>query len=146
MIGNQAMINAQLIEHQDNPVKEPIGDKEVADIIYMITDEYWKEWRRKLTNGDTPHIYAPGLGSFDMMYGKSKTYLRHLLARIRNIKRKYPDTYLTEGTRANGLYTNTIKRFRSTWKQVDNLKKEVNKKYKIWNDKKIAKYGDKAIL
>jgi hypothetical protein len=29
---------------------------------------------------------------------------------------------------------------------VDNLKKEVIKKYQIWDNKKIAKYGDKAIL
>ena len=146
MIGNQAMINQQLLESKDNPIKEPIGEKEIADIIYVITDEYWKEWRRKLTNSDQPHIHAPGLGEFSMMYGKSKSYLRHLLARLRNIKRKHPDTYLVEGTRANGLYQGTIKRFRTTWKQVDNLKKEVNKKYQIWNDKKIAKYGDKAIL
>lgn len=146
MIGNQVIINTQLLEHEDNPIKEPIGDKEALDILYIITDEYWKQWRRKLTNSEQPHVHAPGLGRFDMMYGKSKSYLRKLLARLRNLKRKHPDTYLVEGTRANGLYTNTINRFRGTWKQVDNLKKEVNKKYQIWNDKKIAKYGDKAIL
>jgi len=146
MIGNQAMINQQLLEHEDNPITKPIGDKEAMDIIYIITDEYWKEWRRKLTHSDKPHIHAPGLGEFSLMYGRSKSYLRKLLARLRNIKRKHPDKYLIEGTRANGLYTNTLKRFRETWKQVDNLKKEVNKKYQIWNNKKIAKYGDKAIL
>jgi len=146
MIGNQAMINQQLLEHEDNPITKPIGDKEAMDIIYIITDEYWKEWRRKLTHSDKPHIHAPGLGEFSLMYGRSKSYLRKLLARLRNIKRKHPDKYLIEETRANGLYTNTLKRFRETWKQVDNLKKEVNKKYQIWNNKKIAKYGDKAIL
>ena len=146
MIGNQVLVNTQLLEHKDNPIKEAIGDKQAMDILYIITDEYWKEWRRRLTHSEHPHIQSPGLGDFDMMYGKSKSYLRHLLARIRNIKRKHPDTYHVEGTRAYGLYTNTIKRFRETWKQVDNLKKEVNKKYQIWNDKKIAKYGDKAIL
>ena len=73
------------------------------------------------------------------LYGKSKSYLRKLLARLRNIKRKYPDTYQVEGTRAHGLYINTISRFRETWKQVDNLKKEVIKKYQIWDNKKIAK-------
>ena len=146
MIGNQAMINQQILEHEDTPIKEPIGDKEAMDIIYMITHEYWKEWRRQLTHSDQPHIHTPGLGEFSLMYGKSKSYLRKLLARLRNIKRKYPDTYQVEGTRAHGLYINTISRFRETWKQVDNLKKEVIKKYQIWDNKKIAKYGDKAIL
>lgn len=146
MIGNQAMINQQLLESKDNPINEPIGEKEAADIIYVITDEYWKQWRRKLTHSDQPHIYAPGLGEFSLMYGKSKSYLKKLIGRLRNIKRKHPEKYLVEETRANGLYVGTLNRFRETWKQVDNLKKEVNKKYQIWNDKKIAKYGDKAIL
>lgn len=146
MIGNQAMINQQLLEHEDNLIKEPIGDLEAMDIIYVITDEYWKQWRRILTHSDKAHIYAPGLGEFSLMYGKSKSYLRKLLARLRNIKRKYPDTYEVEGTRAYGLYNNTLSRFRETWKQVDNLKKEVIKKNEIWKNKKIAKYGDKAIL
>jgi len=146
MVGSQVLINTNVLEHEDNPIKEPIGEKEVLDIIYVITDEYWKEWRRQLTNSTKPHVYAPGLGSFSLMYGKSKSYLRRVLGRIRNVKRKYPDTYLIEGTRANGMYTSSIKRFKSTWAQVDVLKKEVNARYKIWNNKKIAKYGDKAIL
>lgn len=146
MIGNQLMINQQILENENNPIKESIGDKDAIDIIYVITDEYWKEWRRRLTHSDQPHIHAPGLGRFSLMYGKSKSYLRKLLRRLRNIKRKYPDKYMIEGTKANGLYVNTLNRFRETWKQVDNLKKEVNKKYEIWNEKKIAKYGDKAII
>jgi hypothetical protein len=146
MRGNQAMLNSQVFEHVDNPIKEKIGDKDPLDIIYVITDEYWKEWRRKLTSSHKPHIKAGGIGEYSLMFGKSKSYLRKLISRIKRIKQKYPDTYLQEGTRANGFYLHTIKRFRDTWEQVNELKIEVNKRGAIWKQKKIDRYGDKAIL
>lgn len=146
MIGNQAIINGQLLNHPDNPIKDKINDIDVDKIIYVITDEYWKSWRRQLVNSPKPRVKAIGLGDFTMMYGKSKSYLRRMLGKIRNIKRKYPDTYLKEGTMANGLYVSYITRFRTTWMQVDEIKKEVNRNLEIWKQKKIAKYGDKAIL
>lgn len=146
MIGNQYIINAQLIEHEKNPIKENIGDKKVADIIYVITDEEWKEWRRQLTNNKKPAITFPGLGRFKLMYGKSKSYLRKILSRIRRFRRKYPDTYTQEGTRAYGMHKNAMERFNNTWHQVDEIKKEVNTRLEIWKQKKIKKYGDKAIL
>lgn len=146
MVGNQVIINSQVLEHPKNPIKESIGDKEPMDIVYVITDEFWKHWRKRLTNSQSPHLYAPGLGTFDLIYGKSRTYLRKMLRIIRNIKRKHPETHLIEGTRANGRYQNAIKNFRIVWKQVDEKKKEVNRNLEVWRDKKIEKYGDKAIL
>lgn len=146
MRGNQAMLNTQVFNHPDNPIKEKIGDKDAMLIIYTITDEYWKEWRRQLTNSTKPHVYAGGVGEYSLIYGKSKSYLRKMLGKIRSLKERYPDTYTKEGTRANGMYTNYVNRFRNTWKQVNEIKKEVNYNLKAWRDKKIAKYGDKAIL
>jgi hypothetical protein len=146
MVGNQHIINSILKEHEDNPIKDKIGDKEALDIIYVITDEYWKEWRRQLTNSHEPYINFPGLGRFKLMYGKSKSYLRKILRRIRNLKRKYHDSYLVDDTRANGLYNGSIKRFRDTWRQVDKIKLEVNSRLELWKQKKIKKYGDKAII
>jgi hypothetical protein len=139
MIGNQLMINSQILSHEKNPITSAIGIKKELDIIYTITDEYWKEWRRQLTNGETPVVTAYGLGNFELMYGKSKSYLRHLLARLKNIRRKYADSYLIEGTRAYGMYNNTIKKFRSTWKQVDCIKIQVNKNLAEWKIKKALK-------
>lgn len=146
MIGNQAIINQQIFEHPKNPIKEKIGDVEVMDVIYMITEEYWKEWRRVLTHSTKPHIQFEGLGVYNLMYGKSKSYLRRLLSKIRHVRRKYADTYLVENTRAWGMHNSYIKNFRETWKQVDQIKIEVNNNLELWRQKKIAKYGDKAIL
>lgn len=146
MIGNQHMLNSILLEHEANPIKKKIGDKEALDVIYMITDEYWKEWRRQMTNSQKPVIYAPGLGQFSLMYGKSKTYLRKILKKLKGIKETHPDNYLIEGTFAHGYYNNLLLRFRNTWKQVDLVKKHVNYRYAAWRQKKIDKYGDKAIL
>lgn len=146
MIGNQAIINQQIYEHEKNPIKESIGDKDAMDVIYMITEEYWKEWRRTLTHSEYAHIESHGFGRFSMMYGKSKSYLRKSLSKLKSIKRNHPDTYLVEGTNPNGRYNFHKRRFQETWKQVDMIKKEVNKNLELWKQKKIAKYGDKAIL
>lgn len=146
MIGNQHILNSQILSHEKNPIKEAIGDKEAMEIIYMITDEYWKEWRRQLTNSTKPVIYAPGLGEFSMMYGKGKSYLRKILKKIRKVKSKHPDAYLEEGRWANAYYNTMMARFSNTWKQVDHIKKKVNFTNLRWRNKKIAKYGDKAIL
>lgn len=146
MVGNQYIINTQLALHEKNPIKDKIGDKEVIDIVGVITDEYWKEWRRQLTNSEKPYIYAPGIGVFSLMYGKSKSYLRSILSKMRNTKKFFPEAYLEEGTKPNSIYNTYYKRFKSTWKQVDVIKKEVVYKMELWKQKKIAKYGDKAIL
>jgi len=146
MKGNQAIINSSVLEHKDNPIKNNIGDNSVMDVIYVITDEYWKEWRRQMTNSHIPYVTAPGLGEYSMMYGKSKSYLRRLLRKLKWYRVKYADTWQVEGTRAFGLYNTTLKRFRDTWKQVDQIKREVNAKNEIWKQKKIKRYGDKAIL
>src|SRR6187402_897950 len=132
MIGNQHILNSQLLEHEKNPIKEKIGDKEAMDIIYIITDEYWKEWRRQLTNSTKPVIWAPGLGNFSMMYGKSKMFLRKLVRKMRYMKVKEPEKYLIEGTKAHGTYQNYLKQFRILWSQVDSIKKGVNYKYALW--------------
>lgn len=146
MIGNQAIINQQIFEHPKNPIKETIGDKEAMDVIYMITEEYWKEWRRVLTHSENPHIKQDGLGVYSLMYGKSKSHLRNLLKKIRHVRWKYADTYLVEDTRAWGMHNSYMKNFRETWKQVDQIKREVVHNLELWKQKKIAKYGDKAIL
>lgn len=146
MRGNQIFLNSQISEHEDNPIKENIGDVKQLDIIYVITDEYWKEWRRQLTFCDKPNVKSPGLGYYSLMYGKSKSYLRKLLVKIRTIRAKRPDEYMVEGTRAYSVHQHYLKRFRATWKQVDSIKKEVNRNLEIWKNKKIEKYGDKAII
>lgn len=146
MRGNQAIINQQIFEHPDNPIVNKIGDKEPMDVIYMITEEFWKQWRRELTNNTMPRIKQDGLGVYSLMYGKSKSYLRKLLAKIRHVRTKYPDSYLVENTRAWGMHNTYIARFRETWQQVDEIKKQVNYNLELWKQKKIAKYGDKAIL
>lgn len=146
MRGNQTLINTQILEHKDNPIKDPIGKLYPLDIIHMINHEYWKEWRRQLTFSDKPHIQVDGLGKFSLMFGKSKYYLRRLIQKIRLYKQKYPDKYMIPGTKENDIYMYYVNRFRATWKQVDNYKIEVNARYKRWNDKKVLKYGDKAIL
>src|SRR5690349_20207978 len=112
MKGNQIMINSQILEHPDNPIKEERYDKQQLDVIYMITDELWKEWRRQMTTSHYPNIYMPGLGNFSMMHGKGKSYLRKLIKRLRFLKWKYEDSYQVEGTRAYGMYQNALKRLR----------------------------------
>lgn len=146
MIGNQAIINQLIFEHPNNPIKEKIGDKEAMDVIYMITEEFTKQWRRDLTHNTSPHIKQEGLGVYTLMYGKSKSYLRRVLGKLKGIRSKYHDTYLVEGTHAYGRYKFWTIRFQETWKQVDQIKREVNHNLKLWKQKKIAKYGDKAIL
>lgn len=146
MVGNQILINSALLNHKDIAIKGPIGEIDAMKIIYTITDEYWKEWRKQLISSHTPHIKAEGLGMYSLMYGKSRTYLRKMIKRIKVTRLKYADTYLIEGTRGYNLHNHYIKRFRDTWKQVDEIKKEVVFNLDKWKKKKIAKYGDKAIL
>jgi len=146
MIGNQSIINALILEHDDNPIKEPIGNVKRDVIISTITNELWKEWRKQLRYGECPTYRMDGMGMFALRLGKSKAYLRKLVSDMRRLKGKYPDKYLNTETRAGGFYAETVRKFRHTWKQVDNLKKEVNYKYELWEQKKILKYGDKAII
>jgi len=146
MVGNQAIINAQLISHEENPIKESIGDKSVQDIVLVATEEYWKEWKRLLIHSEKPVIVAPGLGKFSLMYGKSKNYLRKMVSKLKWLRIKHTDTIEDETKRAYGLNKHYLQRIATTWKQVDFIKKEVNYKYDLWDKKKIAKYGDKAIL
>jgi hypothetical protein len=108
--------------------------------------ELWKEWRKQLRYGECPTYRMDGMGMFALRLGKSKAYLRKLVSDMRRLKGKYPDKYLNTETRAGGFYAETVRKFRHTWKQVDNLKKEVNYKYELWEQKKILKYGDKAII
>jgi len=146
MRGNQAILNSQVFEHADNPIKEPIGKLKPMDIIFVITDEYWREWKRQLVNSESPHIYAPGFGTYSLRYGKSKWYLRKLLKKIRGFKSNYKDTYQIPDSNAFKIYQSYLKKFRATWKQVDEIKKHVNYNNEVWKQKKIKKYGDKAML
>jgi len=146
MRGNQAILNNQIFEHPDNPVKESIDKIDPMDILFVITDEYWKEWKRQLVNSTSPHIYAPGLGTYSLRYGKSKSFLRKMVNKIRGFRIKYKDTYLIPDTRAYSIHQHYLKKFRILWKQVDEIKKQVNYNNEIWKQKKIKKYGDKAIL
>lgn len=146
MIGNQNILNSLVLDHENNPVKDSIGDSSAMDIINMITHEYWKEWRHQMTNSDKYVVFAPGLGQFQLRYGRTKMYLRKLIRKIRGVRSKYEDTYLIEGTKGYSIHAGLIKKFRTTWEQVDKLKKDVNYKYALWRQRKIDYYGDKAIL
>lgn len=146
MIGNQYIINSLLLEHEENPIKEKIGEHNPEDIIYMITKEYWKYWRKELTHSEQPYIREAHFGDYKLMYGKSKMQLRKLLKKIRWYKVKFKDEYQVPGTRGYEIYNNAINNFRTLWKQVDKIKKEVNYNLEAWKQKKIQKYGDKAIL
>jgi hypothetical protein len=146
MIGNQAIINGILKDHPDNPIKENIGKLKVDDILYVINHEYWKQWKKDIVHSEIPYIYTPGLGMFKLRLGRAKHYMRKLVRKLRWWKYKYADTYQKENTRAYGMYNSTVDKFRATWKQVDKIKQEIIDTNEIWKQKKLKKYGDKAIL
>jgi len=145
VIGNQAIINRQLIDHEDNPIKEPINGISIEDITCMITHEYWKEWKSLMKRSEKPIVWAPGIGQFEVMYPRAKFILRKLLTKIRWNRIKYGDDWKNPEKKAYGINKVYCERFRTIWKQVDLLKKEVNYRYALWEKKKKLKYGDKAI-
>ena len=146
MKGNQAIINGLILEHDKNPIKEKIDKHSPEYILHVIMHEYWKEWRYLLSNCETPYIIQRGLGVYQLQYGKARKYMYRLIARLRMLRDKYPEEYLDKETYKGRMYTYFEKELRVTWKQVDHLKKEINLRNANWRQKKINKYGDKAIL
>ncbi len=144
MRGNQNIINSQILRHEKNPIKEDINNTSVADIIQIITDEYWKEWRRALSYDENPYLIQKGLGTYKISYGKARNYMMKLIAKIRWYKVKYEDTWNVEGTRGNAVYESAIRKFRVTWKQVDEIKKEINFRNKTWRNKVNERYGEQS--
>lgn len=146
MIGNQAIINRMIEEHENNVLPEKICNIKRIDVLQIISDEYWKEWRRLMRYGETPTIYCKELGKFRIRYSQLRSYLFELLKSIR-YKLEYKKEELLD---PNGMfatiYATDEKKFRAAWKQADVYKKWMNDKNLKWKNKKIKLYGDKAIL
>jgi hypothetical protein len=69
-----------------------------------------------------------------------------LIGKLRMLRENYPEDYQNQETYKGKMYTYFQKELRVTWKQVDHIKKEINLRHANWKQKKINKYGDKAIL
>jgi len=145
MIGNQAIINGLILEDERNPIKEPIKGIDPRLIVYTITEEYWKECFRLMTDSDYPEIKLIGLGKFRMRYNKGRQYIYKKLFKIKWYKIKYSNNFETPGSKGYSMIEGLKKRISSTWKQLDHFKKHINKGYELWELKKKLKYGDKAI-
>lgn len=144
MRGNQLILNSEIARHEENPIKEGIKGIKPIDIIQTITSEYWKEWRRVLTHNESPYHMQRSLGYYKLDMGKAKSYLRKAIKKLRWYKVKYKDTWETEGTLGYNVYQNLLSKFRTTWKQVDTLKIEINYRNKVWRDKVNERYGEKS--
>lgn len=146
MIGTQGIINRLLMEHEDCPIKGGIGKHTQEDIVCIATEEMWKEWKRLMSHSDKPEIYIKKLGKFRIMKGRTISYLNKVLYWLKKVRKEHPEDYKNPEKRAFGINRYWTKKFSSTWKQLDYIKKEFNYKEKIWKEKKIKRYGDKAIL
>lgn len=146
MQGNQHIINATIDVSDECVLPDKIGNVKRIDALQIISDEYWKEWRRLLRYGETPTIYCKELGKFRIRYSQLRCYLFELLESIR-YKLEYKKEELLD---PNGMfatiYATDEKKFRAAWKQADIYKKWMNDKNLKWKNKKIKLYGDKAIL
>lgn len=145
MVGNQILINDQLENHPELKLSDINGITK-KQIIDVITSEYWKEWNRLIVRSEYPRIKVYGLGHFTLMYGKTKSFLRVLVNKIRSIRGKNPEEYLKEGTKSYAINKYHVEIFQKTWKQLDKYKKTVNERYFKENKRRIEKFGDKAIL
>lgn len=145
MIGNQAIINSTINEHEECVLPEKVGTFKRIDALTVISDEYWKEWRRLMRYADTPVIYCKELGKFKIKYHMLRKYLYKLLASMR-----YKIAEKSEQLKVEGMFSNILKNdriaFKAAWKQADTFKKYMRAKNLKWRNKKIQKYGDKAIL
>lgn len=139
MVGNQVLVNTQLVNHPDNPIKEPIKGVSVTDIIYVITDEYWKQWKKKINTSPNPYIKMEGFGLFVLRYSRARNYMRLLLSKIKWYRVKHADKYQNPETRAGAVYQAMVNRFKVLWIQGDQVKHEYNERIARWKQKKAKR-------
>jgi len=125
---------------------EKIGNVKRIDALQIISDEYWKEWRRLMRYGDTPTIYCKELGKFRIRYSQLRCYMCDLIDSLRYKLEYKKEEFLNPDGMFTRIYETEEKKFRHAWKQADTFKKWMNAKNAKWRNKKIQKYGDKAIL
>lgn len=133
MIGNNSILLYEFLNNSNNPIKEDIKNHTPEQVIRVIVEEYWKEWKNKLAKGSHHRYECKGLGFFTLEYSKSKSRLRYLINSMRRNRRLYPDTVNVPNTRANGLQEFLKKEFRVLWKQIDAMKHEHIAKMNIIN-------------
>ena len=116
MIGNQLYINEQLFNHKDNCISD-IGDKKSREIIEIINQEYWKEWKRLLIHSEKPYIKCNGLGYFELNFSRAKNYIWKLIHRIQIFRAEGKATAFYKATNEANM-----EQLKVTWKQVNQMK------------------------
>lgn len=141
MRGEQFIINALVLKHPENPIKEEIMEKSPEKIIEVIQDEYWKEWKRKLTYSEFSSINAVYLGSFTTDLWELKSYIGGLIKQIRILdariaKFKENPMYDEKNSMSYYLREDCYKKLRITLKQLDERRKIMILRYLKWAKKK----------
>lgn len=146
MLGNQHIINATIASREDCLIPEKVGDVRRPEVLQIISDEYWKEWRRLLRYGETPTIYCKELGKFRIRYPQLRSYMYELIKLLRYKLEAKSELMLNPENKFHKMYLADEKKFKAAWKQADIYKKWMNDKNKKWKLKKLLRYGDDAIL
>ena len=87
------LVNTQLVNHPDNPIKEPIKGYLWQTLYMVITDEYWKQWKKRLILLPIHILKMEGFGLFVLRYSRARNYMRLLLSKIKWYRVKHADKY-----------------------------------------------------
>ena len=146
MIGNQAIVNSIIAGHKDCMLPDRLGKNSKLNVLHIISEEYWKEWRRLMRYGNTPTVYCYKLGEFNIRYNQLRSYLYNLIKSLRFKREFHKEEILDVNNKFCEIHKREMIRFKAAWEQADTYKKWMNAKNAKWRQKKIDKYGDKAIL
>lgn len=134
MKGEVFLIVKKILEREDNPVKETIGNKTPEKIVQVVLDEYWKEWRRKIDYSPSNNIVLENLGSFYTTLSGLKGYTRLLIKKIRTIRKKLkeleqnPD-FDRENSKVVYIERDLTRKLQSCWVQLEERRKLMIMRY-----------------
>lgn len=133
MIGNQLQINRKILESDRNKIQD-IGKVSKEEIIAIINDEYWRQWRKLMINSEFPIIKCNKLGYFQLRYSKGKHFIYKLIKKMRWNKEHFPEKIPGDGTMMGQIQKHHITVFRIIWAQIDKMRHQNIKKVKKINE------------
>lgn len=126
MLGDFNILNRMASVHKDNPIKKPIGNKDVLKILQVINDEQWRETLRLKQFTNFNAINMPNLGAFKTKMSPLKKYiylsikqLRRLRKRIEKAKAENPN-FDPNNSMTQKIHNDLVIKVKAAWAQLNN--------------------------
>lgn len=134
MIGSQAHINKKVLSLPDCPTTN-------AKIVEVVNDVYWKEFRRLISEAQTPVIEVKMLGLFYTKPSKLRYIIKKQIKKVRNLR---ASKYTEADVPYYGIWQSWEKKLKASLLQLNALRKLNILRYEQ-KGKKIKEYYNEQI-